>query len=57
MAQAVQERQELKRFQITIEVHGHAYVITKEAPTYYDMVNEINNQFGNVMILETIDLD
>lgn len=48
---------ELLRYQVTLEVFGKTYVITKSAPSYYDMVKAINKEFGNVLILQTIDLD
>lgn len=47
----------MEKFQITIEIHGQAYTITREAEDYWQLVKSINKDFGNVMILETIDLD
>lgn len=44
-------------FQVKIEIHGHAYTITKSAETYIDLVRAINKEFGNVMILETRNID
>lgn len=48
---------DLLRYQVKLEVYGRAYTITKSAPSYYELVQSINKEFGNVLILETIDLD
>lgn len=47
----------LKKYQVKIELHGKSYVITRVAEDYRNLVHSINKDFGNVMILETIDLN
>ena len=44
-------------FQVKIEINGKSYIITKEADTYIDLVRIVNREFGNVIILETVNID
>lgn len=53
----VSKCEEERKFQVTIEVYGRSYVLTKSAPTYIDMVRNINQEFGQVLITKTVDLD
>lgn len=46
-----------KRYQVTLEVLGKAYVITRTATTYSALVSDINRSFGNVVILKAEDLE
>lgn len=46
-----------KRFEVTLEVFGKSYILTRSAPTYIDLVHDINRTFGNVLILSVRDLD
>lgn len=44
-------------FQVKIEINGKSYTITKSAETYIDLVRIVNREFGNVIILETVNID
>lgn len=43
-------------FKVTFELHGRAFTLVKEAPSYGDLVRNVNQEFGSPLILKTLNV-
>lgn len=57
MGHTLSRPKEMQKFQVTLEVHGYSYILTRKAASYAEMVNDINRDFGNVVILHAKDIE
>lgn len=44
------------KFQVTFELHGRAFTLTKQASSYGDLVRSVNKEFGSPLILKTLNV-
>lgn len=45
----------LSWFEVDLFLHGRTFTLKKSARSYYDLVKDLNKEFGSVLILRTRD--